>query len=73
MDADGYQRFSDRFFRLSPLYADPGWYFRVRGEAPVGPYSSRTRVETAAREYAEQRNKVGESGGRNGNGEGPFA
>lgn len=36
-----YQRFSDRFFEVSPLYTIPGWYARVREGKTIGPFPSK--------------------------------
>ena len=45
MSEQKYQRFSDRFFELSALFAEPGWYFKLRGGEIKGPYSSRENAQ----------------------------
>lgn len=64
MVAVPYQRFSDRFFRLSPLYTYPGWYFKARDGCPIGPFLSREGAERAAQKYAEDEKRSGRNGGR---------
>jgi hypothetical protein len=64
MSTSEFERFSDRFFRLSALYAEPGWYFKVRSGTPVGPYETRTEAEEASRNYAYQCQQSYDMGGR---------
>lgn len=40
-----FQRFSDRFFRVSPLYTEPGWYIKLREGEVKGPFDSRTEAQ----------------------------
>jgi len=42
-----FQRFSDRFFRVSPLLTRPGWYAKLREGEVVGPFSSREAAHDA--------------------------
>lgn len=42
-----FQRFSDRFFQLSPLYTRPGWYIKLRENTVVGPYPCREAAQAA--------------------------
>ncbi len=64
MSMSEFERFSDRFFRLSPLYAEPGWYFKIRSGTPMGPYENREQAEQAARNYAYQCQQTYDMGGR---------
>lgn len=42
-----YQRYSDRFFEVSPLLTRPGWYARLREGGVVGPFPSREAAHIA--------------------------
>ena len=42
-----YQRFSDRFFEVSPLFTKPGWYARLREDKAIGPFRSREAAHIA--------------------------
>ena len=59
-----FQRFSDRYFQLSPLYAPAGWYFKARGISPMGPYFSRVAAEMAAHVHRRRCVETGDCGGR---------
>ena len=41
MTESQYQRFSDRFFQISPLYTEAGWYLKLREDVIKGPFNSR--------------------------------
>lgn len=47
MSEDKYQRFSDRFFQVSPLYTKPGWYLKLREGNVIGPYPNRSAAQAA--------------------------
>ena len=47
MSKDQYQRFSDRFFQVSPLLTDPGWYIKLRQGNVIGPFSSKAVARVA--------------------------
>ena len=59
-----YQRFSDRFFRLSPLYTWPGWYFKARRCPPIGPFVTFEIAVRAAENHVRRCCREGDSGGR---------
>ena len=42
-----FQRFSDRFFQVSPLYTQPGWYIKLRENKVLGPYPSKEAAQMA--------------------------
>ena len=47
MSDDQYQRFSDRFFEVSPLYTRSGWYIRLRGGKVIGPFICKAAARVA--------------------------
>lgn len=47
MSKDQYQRFSDRFFQVSPLLTEPGWYIKLREGNVIGPFSSKAVARVA--------------------------
>ena len=47
MSDELYQRFSDRFFQVSPLYTRPGWYIKLREGDVMGPYQSKEAAQAA--------------------------
>ena len=42
-----FQRFSDRFFQVSPLYTRPGWYIKLREGKVIGPFPSKALAQAA--------------------------
>jgi hypothetical protein len=46
-----YQRFSDRFFQVSPLLTTPGWYVKLRSGSVLGPFSTKARAQAALFEF----------------------
>ncbi len=63
MESTSFPRFGERYFYLSPLYSNSGWYFRVRGGKSLGPFYRKDLAMVAAREFAAQcreRNDPGE-------------
>ena len=64
MEENSFPRYSERYFFLSPLYSDPGWYFRVRGGRSRGPFYRKEHAMEAAREYASECEQKGDGGGR---------
>jgi hypothetical protein len=45
MAEDQFQRFSDRFFRVSPLFTEAGWYVKLRDGDVRGPFPSREAAQ----------------------------
>lgn len=41
-----YQRFSDRFIQISPLYTEAGWYLKLRDDEIKGPFHSRKEARS---------------------------
>ncbi|WP_078484503.1 hypothetical protein [Solemya pervernicosa gill symbiont] len=65
MSEKNFQRFSDRYFRVSPLYALPGWYLKLRGRGKImGPYPTRQHAEVAGEYYVKDCKTSGDIGGR---------
>ena len=64
MATDSHPRYSERYFYLSPLYATPGWYFRVRGGHSKGPFMRKEDAVRAAGDFAGDCSRNGDLGGR---------
>ena len=47
MSDDKYQRVSERFFQVSPLYTRPGWYIKLREGDVLGPFANRRSAQSA--------------------------
>ena len=47
MSEQRYQRFSERFFQVSPLYTQPGWYIRLREGKTLGPFPTKAAAQIA--------------------------
>lgn len=47
MSDEKFQRFSDRFFRVSPLYTRPGWYIKLREGNVIGPFATKKLAQSA--------------------------
>ncbi|MCW8824916.1 MAG: hypothetical protein OQK78_00685 [Gammaproteobacteria bacterium] len=40
-----FQRFSDRYFRVSPLFTQAGWYIKLRDGAVDGPFPTKEEAQ----------------------------
>lgn len=48
MEKSHFQYRDDRYFQLSPLFTQPGWYLNVPYSSPLGPFPSRDAAKMAA-------------------------
>ncbi len=55
---------SERFFQIKPPFKGPGWYFDIRDGEPWGPYSTLEEAKVVAARFVEQRQLLGDAGGR---------
>jgi len=55
---------TNRFFEVKPPFRGPGWYFEIRGEEAWGPYASLDDAKLVAERFAEERQTLGDQGGR---------